>query len=163
RFQGLPESIGLPDTTVDEDGWEAAFTVQAPESSKLGEWPVMLIGTGQGWGGKARAFVGLNVRVRGLWVRLAGMGLVLGVTGSMQFAIDGTKLGIQTCATELEKSRIDARIGLIGFRDLEVDKEPVNPLFVMTVQEKAFTKDYEAFKAEVGKLRANGGGDIPES
>jgi Ca-activated chloride channel family protein len=163
RFQGLPESIALPDTTVDEDNSEAVFTVQAPESSKLGEWPVTLIGTRQDGEGKTRAITRFNLRVRALPVPQADIVFVLDLTGSMQFAIDGIKLGIQTFATELEKSRIDARIGLIGFRDLEVDKEPVNPLFVMTVQEKAFTKDYEAFKAEVGKLRANGGGDIPES
>lgn len=163
RFQGLPDSISLPDTIEDGDRSEVAFTVRAPESSKLGEWPITLIGTKQDGEGKIRAIARFNLRVRAVPVPQADIVFVLDLTGSMQFAIDGIKLGIQTFATELEKGRIDARIGLIGFRDLEVDKEPLNPLFVMTIDDKPFTKDYEAFKAEVGKLRANGGGDVPES
>ncbi|MGH7169316.1 MAG: GYF domain-containing protein, partial [Gemmataceae bacterium] len=158
RFQGLPESIALPDTTVDEDRSEAAFTVQAPETSKPGEWPVALLATQQG--GKAREMKTFKLRVRLLPPPKADIVFVLDLTGSMQFAIDGIKLGIQNFVSSLKKSRIDARIALVGFRDIQADGEQP---FVMRIEDKAFTKDYEAFKTEVGKLRARGGGDQPES
>lgn len=162
RFQGLPKSIVLPETAVEADRSDAAFTVQAPapESSKPGEWPVMLIGTQQGGEGKARAVASFNLRVRSVPTLKADIVFVLDLTGSMQFAIDGIKLGIQNFVSHLKESHIDARIALIGFRDIQADGEYPS---VMSIGGEAFTKDYEAFKTEVGKLRAGGGGDEPES
>lgn len=164
HFQGLPESIALPDTTVEAERSEAAFTIQAPESSKPGERPILLIATQQEGERKVRAVAPFHLRVRALPIPQADIVFVLDLTGSMQFAIDGIKLGIQNFARELEKSRIDARIALIGFRDIA--EGPVGRPFVMTVQGEAFTKDYNAFIQEVGKLRAMStflNNDPPES
>ncbi len=85
---------------------------------------------------------------------------VLDLTSSMQFAIDGIKDGIQSFAARLEKNTPDARIGLVGFRDIEDDKE--RP-FVLMIGGKSLTQDFKAFKQEVARLMASGGGDEPES
>jgi hypothetical protein len=107
-----------------------------------------------------RAAEHFTLRVRPVPVPEADIVFVLDLTASMQFAIDGIKVGIQNFVSRLEASRIDARIALIGFRDIQADGE--HP-FVMAVNGEAFTKDYKAFRTEVGKLRAGGGGDEPES
>ncbi len=160
RFHGLPEGVALAETTVAADRSDEEFTVQVPESSKLGEWTVTVVGTQEEGVKRARASATFNLRVRPLPVPQADVVFVLDLTGSMQFAIDGIKLGIQNFASQLAASRIDARIALIGFRDIQDDRE--RP-FVMTVEDQAFTRDYRAFREEVQKLTARGGGDEPES
>ena len=53
---------------------------------------------------------------------------VLDVTGSMQPAINGVRDGIIAFAQELEKRRLDARVGLVAFRDrLSPSFEPRMP------------------------------------
>ena len=42
---------------------------------------------------------------------------VLDVTGSMQLAINGVRDGIIEFAHELETRKLDARVGLVAFRD----------------------------------------------
>jgi Ca-activated chloride channel family protein len=128
---------------------------------------------------------------------------VLDVTGSMQYAIDGVRDGIIEFARGLEESKLDARVGLLAFRDrLETDARfpalmrrampkgraparsgrkrggvvpktaPTPPTgggsgeepFLLEVAGEVFTEDYAEFGREVGrKLRADGGGDTPES
>ena len=128
---------------------------------------------------------------------------VLDVTGSMQYAIDGVRDGIIEFARGLEESKLDARVGLLAFRDrLETNSRfpalmrralpksraparsgrkrrggdpktaPTTPAggdsgeepFLIEVAGEVFTKDYAEFGREVGrKLKADGGGDTPES
>jgi Ca-activated chloride channel family protein len=84
---------------------------------------------------------------------------VLDVTGSMQPEIDGICAGIADFAAELSKRDLDARIGLIAYRDRFIKEESR----VLQFQEGPFTKDHIRFGQEVGRLRASGGGDPPES
>jgi Ca-activated chloride channel family protein len=163
QFQGLPDGITLADRTAPESRTDEEFTVLVPESSNLGEWPILVIGTLQDNQGKAKATTKFTLRVRPPPIPQADIIFVLDLTLSMQPAIDGIKQGIQNFANELEKSRIDSRIALVGFRDIEGDNE--HP-FVMLVKGKPFTRDYQAFRQEVQTLRPfNSGGnlDIPES
>ncbi len=84
---------------------------------------------------------------------------VLDVTSSMQQQIDGVKNGIVTFAKDLQLAKVDAQFACIAFRDL-TEGEPSEILMFKGSQ---FTSDAGAFSAAVGTLRANGGGDLPES
>jgi Ca-activated chloride channel homolog len=84
---------------------------------------------------------------------------VLDVTGSMQAQIDGVRSGIVDFATKLSERGLDERVGAVAFRDEVVGEEPE----VLNFGNGAFTEDYEAFRAAMARLRADGGGDSPES
>jgi Mg-chelatase subunit ChlD len=86
---------------------------------------------------------------------------VLDVTGSMGAFITGVKDGIKDFATQLTEKKVDARVALLAFRDLP-GGEPSQLLRFGDTKEP-FTTDTEAFKEKVGALRADGGGDTPES
>jgi hypothetical protein len=87
---------------------------------------------------------------------------VLDTTGSMGDPIRGIKDGIQSFAELMEKEDVDARIGLVAFRDLVSDKGP-DAMKILKFNGEPFTADYRAFRAEVSKLGPGGGGDEPES
>ena len=84
---------------------------------------------------------------------------VLDVTGSMGKFIDGVKDGIKDFVSALEANQIDARVALVAFRD-GPNSEPSE---VLKFGGDAFTTDIDAFKKAVGELKADGGGDDPES
>jgi Ca-activated chloride channel family protein len=84
---------------------------------------------------------------------------VLDVTGSMQREIDGVRDGIRRFAGELTGKHLDTHVGLIAFRDRKIGEEPE----VLSFRDGPFTADYDAFRERVGDLRAQGGGDDPES
>jgi hypothetical protein len=85
---------------------------------------------------------------------------VLDVTGSMGWAIDGIRDGIGGFAQKMRENRIDFRIGLLAFRDLTYDREPMDQLMF---DGQPFTTDATAFRNKVGDLVSMGGGDEPES
>ena len=58
---------------------------------------------------------------------------VLDATASMQYAIDGTKSGIQTFADELQNENLDARVGLVAFRDRVWQPPQLDICFVLDV------------------------------
>jgi Ca-activated chloride channel family protein len=58
---------------------------------------------------------------------------VLDATASMQYAIDGTKSGIQTFADELQSEDLDARVGLVAFRDRVWQPPQLDVSFVLDV------------------------------
>jgi Mg-chelatase subunit ChlD len=58
---------------------------------------------------------------------------VLDATASMQYAIDGTKSGIQTFADELQNKNLDARVGLVAFRDRVWQPPQLDICFVLDV------------------------------
>lgn len=91
---------------------------------------------------------------------------VLDVTGSMQSQIDGLKAGIGTFARDLEAAKVDGRFACVAFRDLTMpEPDPVTfpALRVLKFNGETFTGDAGTFRNEVGKQRASGGGDDPES
>jgi Mg-chelatase subunit ChlD len=58
---------------------------------------------------------------------------VLDATASMQYAIDGTKSGIQTFAAGLQNENLDARVGLVAFRDRVWQPPQLDICFVLDV------------------------------
>lgn len=82
---------------------------------------------------------------------------VLDATGSMQGEIDGVRRGIAQFVGALQD--YDAQVGLIAFRDLFEREEPQ----ILRFSEGVFTADTSRFSEEMGAIRANGGGDDPES
>jgi MFS family permease len=111
-------------------------------------------------GGPQLKEVSAQVQLEILKTPQADILFVLDLTGSMQFAINGVKDGILKCVSELDKRVINARVGLVGFRDIEADKE--RP-FVLKFDGETFTRNFESFKDQVNGLKAKDGGDIPES
>jgi hypothetical protein len=91
---------------------------------------------------------------------------VLDVTGSMQDYINGIRDGIQDFVVMMENEEIDAQIGMVAFRDLidiKDKKMGLKAMEVLRFDGKPFTSDYRAFRDGVGQLKADGGGDVPES
>jgi Ca-activated chloride channel homolog len=84
---------------------------------------------------------------------------VLDVTSSMEFGINGVRQGIQNFAGELDKQKLDSRVGLIAFRDRFQKEEPE----ILTFDGSPFTSNNRLFSEKVGELKAAGGGDPPES
>ncbi|MBI2805794.1 MAG: VWA domain-containing protein [Planctomycetes bacterium] len=86
---------------------------------------------------------------------------VLDVTQSLDAQIAGLKNGIGQFIKGLKDRELEARIGLIGFRDITVAGE--THFEFLKFKGDLFTTDTKLFSAEVGKLQASGGGDLPES
>jgi Mg-chelatase subunit ChlD len=84
---------------------------------------------------------------------------VLDVTGSMEFAINGVRDGIVQFVDNLARQELDIRIGMVAFRDISMREPPE----VLKFPEAPFTNQPEAFRTQVQKLVASGGGDEPES
>ncbi|HVV99313.1 MAG TPA: vWA domain-containing protein [Planctomycetaceae bacterium] len=84
---------------------------------------------------------------------------LLDVTASMQPQIDGVRRGITSFADELSKRKLDSRFGVVAFRDRFRGEEPE----ILSFRDGAFTADTAEFRQQVERLRAQGGGDAPES
>src|SRR5206468_4800354 len=78
---------------------------------------------------------------------------VLDVTQSLDPEIAGLRDGIGQFVKGLKDKELEARIGLIGFRDIIYDKVPFEPL---KFKGELFTTDIRLFSTEVGKLKAMG-------
>ncbi|MCM1982401.1 VWA domain-containing protein [Lyngbya confervoides] len=84
---------------------------------------------------------------------------VLDCTGSMQGEIDAIRDAIVSVVEAIEEDGVESRVGLLEFRDRLYGEEHR----VLTFDGEVFTKDAKSFQAQVGKLKAGGGGDRPES
>ncbi len=89
---------------------------------------------------------------------------VLDVTASMQWAIDDLKNGIGKFADALSKAQLDFRIGLVTFQDITIPGEKIEVVqFKNGDMEEPFTTNATTFRDKVSVLKAEGGGDIPET
>jgi molecular chaperone DnaK len=86
--------------------------------------------------------------------QMVDIGFVLDCTGSMAGCISGVKQEIGNFCNELSRSALDYRLSLVEYRDLKCG-EPT--------QTYDWTPDVERFRGWVAGLRADGGGDEPES
>lgn len=91
--------------------------------------------------------------------RSADVMFVLDCTSSMGGEIEAIKDAIGGFADTIESQGVRVRVGLIEFRDRLINEQQR----VLTFDGEPFTSNARAFRAEVSKLRASGGGDIPES
>lgn len=91
--------------------------------------------------------------------RSADIMFVLDCTGSMQGEIEAIKDAIMDFADTIESGGVRVRVGLVEFRDRLINEEHR----VLSFHGQPFTNDPIAFRTEVAKLKAGGGGDEPES
>ena len=91
--------------------------------------------------------------------RQADIMFVLDCTESMDGEIGAIKDTIIDFAKSIELEGVRARLGLVEFRDRLCHEEQR----VLTFKGEVFTRDTAAFRREVSKLKAIGGGDWPES
>ncbi|MGF1489318.1 MAG: VWA domain-containing protein [Prochloraceae cyanobacterium] len=91
--------------------------------------------------------------------RQADIMFVLDCTESMAGEIGAIKDTIVDFAKSIESQGVRARVGLVEFRDRLCNEEQR----VLTFNGEVFTSDPTAFRREVAKLKAIGGGDWPES
>jgi Ca-activated chloride channel family protein len=98
--------------------------------------------------------------------------IVLDVTGSMQEQIDGVRKGIGAFVRGLRQHKLDVRVGLTYFRDrigppANPENVPEDPVALTFKDGEVFTEDPATFQREMEnpkyKLKADGGGDEPES
>jgi len=205
---GLPAGVTATGVTVPADATRTEVELQAAADAAVGMANVTVTAIGPRGPAEAPAPPVADSRLRvtvNAAKRMPGVDVmfVLDVTGSMQFAIDGVRDGIIEFARELGERKLDARVGLVAFRDRlmsgrgfpaalrrampkgrgssrsksrtkRADPAPgPAPMFggddgeepfLIEVAGEVFTRNYAEFGREVGrKLRANGGGDTPES
>jgi Mg-chelatase subunit ChlD len=86
--------------------------------------------------------------------RTIDVAFVLDTTGSMGEEIAGVKSTIAKVASQLHRSDLRVRIGMVAFKDR--GDEYVTRTFPMTT-------DLDAFARQVANIEAGGGGDMPES
>jgi hypothetical protein len=164
----LPVGVKAADVTLARNQEQADIEVIAGADAWGGEKEVTVIARASGAEGSQPIEGKAQVRIR---VDIppppqVDILFVLDVTGSMQPQIDGVKRSIVGFADELEKRRLDARVGLLAFRDRLINEESVVLQFPQKDKPEMmgpFTYDRKRFQEEVGKLKASGGGDEPES
>ncbi len=160
RVEGLPPGITAADVTIPKGKNEAEIELRAAFSAASGAPADLKVVASAKPGGKAlSATAPLRLVTLASPMLQADIVFVLDITGSMQAQIDGLKDGIGTFANDLYKAKVDARFACLAFRDLTYDE----PSQLLKFKGEVFTSDAAAFRDEVAKLKANGGGDEPES
>jgi len=93
---------------------------------------------------------------------VADIVFLIDISGSMSPVIDALKQNIGTFVDSLSKGEgnnvspvRDWRAKVVGYRDFEVDPEPL--------VDHPFVSDVEALRGQLASLRAEGGGDEPET
>jgi hypothetical protein len=155
-FKDVPVEVALRSVTVPAHQSEVEVRVSAQRGAAAGAHTVTVAAVG----GSAHARETFSLEVLSAPVPKVDVLFVLDLTNSMQFAINGVKDGIGAFAERLEAQRVDARIGLVAFRDIVDDRELP---YVLRFNGATFTTDYQAFRSQVQRLTARGGGDTPES
>lgn len=160
RVAGAPQGVTVTSADVPAGKGECELEVTADAEAAVGTVPLSVRVTSEANGREVSAAEPFRLSVEKRRPPSVDVVFVLDLTGSMQFAINGIKSGIRSFADKLAESKIDAKLGLVGFRDLQSDKE--RP-FALTFEGSPFTSDPVSFGQQVGTLRASGGGDAPES
>jgi len=160
RFENLPAGVTVAPLTLPPGATEATATVTAAPTASPAAPRVRVVAEATTGGKTVRAETALEVAVVAPDRPQADVFFVVDVTGSMDWAIAGVRNGIGRFAAEMNRNKIDFRVGLIAFRDKYVDAEWLN---LLTFRGEPFTSDVDAFRDKVGALSAYGGGDPPES
>ena len=157
--EGLPPGVTAQPAVVTDKDTEGALELRCASSAAPTAAPALVkVTAGARVNGKdATATTQLSVLAAPM--PQADIVFVLDVTGSMQAQIDGLKNGIGTFANDLFRAKVDARYACLAFRDRLLGE----PDELLKFKGETFTADAAAFRDEVGRLRADGGGDIPET
>ena len=159
-FTNVPNGVILAPTNGQERG-KRESELSAHLSAPIGVFPVSATASAHVDGETVQSTATFTVHVEAEPKPQADIVFVLDVTSSMQNAIDGVRDGIKSFADGLDPKRLDFRIGLVAFRDLE-EGEP-SEVLRFKPDSSPFTTDPEEFKQQVNRLRADGGGDVEES
>jgi len=160
RLEDAPADVTMEPFTIPAGQTAATATVRAGPGAPPGVRKVKLLATAATAGGQPLvADTGVNVQVDPAPRVQADIVFVLDVTSSMGFAINGVQRGISRFVEDIGRSQLDIRVGLIAFGDRFEGEEPIT----LTFGGAPFTTDAGRFAEAVGRLRAVGGGDAPES
>ncbi len=161
RLDGLPAGVVATPLTIPANRTEGEVEIVASSHAQVtSAKPVKVVVEGGPQDRRATAEANIVLKVNDAPRPLADVVFVLDVTSSMQWAIEELKNGIGKFADSLAKARIDFRLAVVTFQDITQPGEKVE---VVQFKGGAFTADASVFRDEVSRLRASGGGDIPES
>ena len=161
-FSDLPKGVTIPNAVIPADKSHIDLEATADKDAAIGDQKVSVEAEGPKSSGAARVKGVIPFTVKRYEKPSPppiDILFLLDVTGSMQFAIDGVRDGIQQFTKDLQEKQLDVRVGMIAFRDRLNNEEPEILMFGQDV----FTKDFEELRKKISQLRADGGGDEPES
>jgi Mg-chelatase subunit ChlD len=160
QFQNLPDGVTIDPVTIPKGETRATVKVNA-KAAAVGMKPIKVLAEAKVGDKSISAAAATNVSVSDPARPQADVFFVLDVTGSMDWAIRGVRDGIGKFAADMNRNKIDFRVGLVAFRDKYADAEWLIPL--KFGQNESFTNDVALFRDKVGTLTAGGGDDPPES
>ncbi len=155
--QGLPAGVTVTPLVISDAETIAELVVTSDSEASVGTHVAQVAGRVKEPG--LEATEQLSVVIRDPSKPAVDIMFVVDVTGSMQFAITGIRDGLEDFVKRLRENRIDARVGLVAFRDRLAGEEPD----LLSFGSEAFTKDCDNFIEQMQHLMAGGGGDSAES
>ncbi|MBN9119590.1 MAG: VWA domain-containing protein, partial [Planctomycetes bacterium] len=158
-FEDLPDGVKVPAVTVPAGKTEATAELTADAAAKLGAAKVTVTARAVPKGVATSATAEVVAEILDPNRAPVDVVLVLDCTGSMRKSVDGLSRGVPVLAAELDKARLDARFGLVGFRDTTLGQPLERPL----VGGARMSGDVAQFARVVRGLRLGGGGGDGES
>lgn len=155
RFENLPAGVAAPPVVVPAGKTDVEVVLTAAETAPLGTVKLTLSADATSAGAALTATAATALTTEPAPLVPVDVVFVLDVTGSMGAFINGVRDGILEFAKELDAKQIDARIGVLAFRDRFQGEEAEPVLFE---EDSPFTKDTKLFATRVGRLKATGGG-----
>lgn len=166
RADQLPPGITAREVKIPPHQTEAELELQASLAAKAEPATIDIVATARPGRKSISASTSTRLSVLPSARPQADIVFVLDVTFSMDGQILGLQDGITKFARDLARAKVDARFGCVAFRDLfHPEEDPVQfpPITTLRFGGEVFTADAVAFRQEVRKLQAYGGGDIPET
>jgi hypothetical protein len=158
-FGGLPAGVVAPAVTVPEGKAEAIAEVFAAGDARPGTHAVSVGARAMPGGVAAAAEARATVEVLPAPKTPIDVVFALDCTGSMRAAVEGLGDALPRFSAELARGRLDARFGLVGFKDTTL----AQPLKIVRVGGEKLTADVAGLREAVGNLRLSGGGGEGES
>lgn len=166
RAEQLPPGLSVREVKIPPHQTEAELELQASPTAKAEPATINIVATARPSTKSISASTSTRLTVLPAALPQADIVFVLDVTFSMDGQILGLQDGITKFASDLARAKVDARFGCVAFRDLfHPEEDPVQfpPMTALRFGGEVFTADAVAFRQEVRKLQAYGGGDIPET
>jgi hypothetical protein len=166
RFTDVPEGVTIEPVTIPKDKTDAEVTIKSTATRPIATAKVKVIAEGDAGEKKPAAETSIVVQVSDpARPAQADVFVVMDVTQSMDWAIDGLQKGIGGFAAHMRANNINFRVGAVAFRDLWIGQASKLLIFptAKAWTRDSFTADDQEFAREIGLLTASGGGDAPES
>jgi hypothetical protein len=159
RIEGLPDGITAVPAVIGRGKNEVEVTLKATETAPTKVTKLMVVAEAT-TSKDLKATAPTQIDVKTPPIAPVDVVFVLDVTASMQWALNDLKNGIGKFADALSKNQLNFRLALVTFQDLTIPGEKVE---VIQFDGSPFTSNAATFRDQVGMLKAEGGGDIPES